>query len=133
MWVYLLVNVIVGALIGGLVIFVFGKKVMKVEGVTYFNSFLVCLISTLSICAFWYLGTESFAKELVMAIFRKDGGALVTAVVINLVFSLIVYTLTSKLLWKCTYAKALLTNLLWIVLYTILLGYMVIAVVEGIG
>ena len=100
------------SVIGAFVLKLSAKSIGKIENAKFGNSFLICLISALIVTAFLSLfGTDSI---LAMGF----GGI----VVLNIITLAVVYTTVGKFIWNCEWMQSVKANILWIILYALIMG-----------
>ena len=105
---------LISSVIGGLILLAFAKGVGKINNAKFGNSFLICLISGLITLVIWYsIGFETLAAMGV-------GGI----IVLNIVMLAVVYITVGKFIWKCEWIESIKANIIWIVLYAIVMGFM---------
>lgn len=108
----IIIGLLIGSAIGGLILMGLAKSVGKIQNANYGNSFLVCLLSTVIIIAFWYfVGMDSLTMDFV-GLF-----------IINLIILSVVYIAVGKYVWKCEWMQSLKANIIWIIIYAIIMGY----------
>jgi len=105
-----IIMLLVSAAIGGLILWGLARGLAKIENAKYLNSALICLISS----AIVYLVVLVFDKQLAEL-------GLTMYSIIALVLSAIVYIVVGKMIWKCSWGKSFLANILWILINTALL------------
>jgi hypothetical protein len=107
----LIILLLIGSLVGGLILWGLAKSVGKISNASFGNSFLICLISSFIIMAtFYIMGSEAF----------KMGFAGIF--VINLIILSIIYTTVGKFIWKCKWIQSIKANIIWIIVYAIIMG-----------
>ena len=105
---------LISSVIGGLILLALAKGVGKINNAKFGNSFLICLISGLITLVIWYsIGFETLAAMGV-------GGI----IVLNIVMLAVVYITVGKFIWKCEWIESIKANIIWIVLYAIVMGFM---------
>lgn len=108
-----LIGSVIGSLIGGIFLKLLAKYVGKVERAKYWNSVLVTFVSSI----IFLIVILSFGTDFLKLGF---GGI----IVFNLVFLSVLYISFGKLIWKCSWWQSFKSNIIWIVLYTIISGLM---------
>jgi hypothetical protein len=108
----MIIGLILGSLLGALVLKPLARILGKINNATFWNSFTVCFISTALSYTFWYFfGLDLMAEGIFVL------------VITNLVILSIAYIIIGKLIWKCTWIESFKANLVWIVAYSILMGF----------
>lgn len=105
-----IIMLLVSAAIGGLILWGLARGLAKIETAKYLNSALICLISS----AVVYLVLLVFDKQLAEL-------GLTMLSLIALVLSAIVYITVGKMIWKCSWGKSFLANIVWILINTALI------------
>ena len=112
---FMSVGALIGAAIGGLVLWLLAKGVGKIDNANYGNSFLVCLISGVIIMGIWWLiGMNTLAG-------MGFGGI----IILNIVMLAVVYITVGKFIWKCEWIESFKANIIWVVVYAVAMGFMV--------
>jgi uncharacterized membrane protein YhaH (DUF805 family) len=109
----MLIGLVIGSLIGGIVLKLLAKYVGKVDRAKYWNSVLVTFLSSIV----YLIVTFSLGTDLLKI---GIGGI----IVFNLVFLSVLYISFGKLIWKCSWLQSFKSNIIWIVLYTIVSAMM---------
>ncbi|MFM1771791.1 MAG: hypothetical protein RLZZ71_933 [Bacteroidota bacterium] len=114
------INTLFASLIAAPVL-MFLAKMMKVENVTFKNSYLTSLFSLLSVYALWFIlvQVEIVSPKMRLGILRGKDDALV-ALILHFLFTFISYVAYGKKLWKTTLKKAILVNIIWVIINTII-------------
>ncbi|HPE99882.1 MAG: hypothetical protein AB7V36_04520 [Bacteroidales bacterium] len=105
-----IIMLLVSAAIGGLILWGLARGLAKIETAKYLNSALICLISS----AVVYLVLLVFDKQLAEL-------GLTMLSLFALVLSAIVYITVGKMIWKCSWGKSFLANIVWILINTALI------------
>jgi drug/metabolite transporter (DMT)-like permease len=119
-YIVVIVNTLFASLIAAPVL-MFLAKMMKVENVTFKNSYLTSLFSLLSVYALWFIlvQVEIVSPKMRLGILRGKDDALV-ALILHFLFTFIAYVAYGKKLWKTTVKKAILVNIVWVIINTII-------------
>ena len=106
------IGLLIGSAIGGLILWLLAKNIGKISNASFGNSFLVCLISSATNFAIWYLiGTDSLRMGFVWIF------------IINLIILSVAYISAGKFIWKCEWMQSVKANIIWIIVYAIFMGY----------
>ena len=109
----ILLGTVVGSLIGAAILLPLAKAIGKVTTAHFGNTFLVCLIATFINYLIWYLIGMDSLKMGIAGLFIS-----------NVVLLSILYISISKFIWKCEWMQALKANIIWILIYAAIMGYM---------
>jgi hypothetical protein len=107
----------IGSLFGGLLLWPLAKGIGRIPRAGYLNSTLVCLISTILYLGVGYLIIETSGKNILEVGF-------VGMLIMNVLILSASYITTGKFIWKCSWLQSLKANIIWIVLYSLLIGYL---------
>ncbi len=104
-------GLLIGSLIGALILWLLAKFIGKISNATFGNSFIVCLISSGINFTLWYLIGTNALKMGFSEIF-----------IVNLIVLSAAYILVGKFIWKCEWIQSFKANIIWIIVYAIIMG-----------
>jgi ammonia channel protein AmtB len=109
----MLIGLIFGSAIGGLILMLLAKTIGKIRNAGYGNSFLVCFIAS----AIYYL---------ILYFIGSDAARMGFAglLIFNIIILSISYIMVGKFVWKCEWMQSVKANIIWIIAYSILIGYL---------
>ncbi len=129
-WIFIIVSIILGSLMGAPVIKFLGNKFAKIESVKFWNSFFVCLIATSLVYVFWYFAQETFAERMVGKIIKGRQEYIMQGALIHLFISFALYTLVGKIIWKSSWIKTMKAHIIWVTLNLVIMIIMVFVISE---
>lgn len=109
----MLIGLVLGSAIGGLILMLLAKTIGKIRNAGYGNSFLVCFIAS----AIYYL---------ILYFIGSDAARMGFAglLIFNIIILSISYIVVGKFVWKCEWMQSVKANIIWIIAYSILIGYL---------
>ena len=113
-WTLIILSLIIGSFIGAPIVLLTGKKIAKIDSVKFWNSFFVCLISTILIYFFWYIAGETIAKKMIGKIIKGKEDYLLMGALIHVFVSFIFYTIIGKIIWKSNWIKTIIAHIIWV-------------------
>jgi hypothetical protein len=114
---YIVASLLVGSLLGGLILWPLAKFIGRIQKAGYVNSFLVCLISSIMYLAVGYLILKGSGEDVLKIGFSG-------LLIINVLLLSVSYITVGKFVWKASWFQSFKANIIWIIIYSTLLGYL---------
>jgi hypothetical protein len=107
-----ILGLFIGSALGGLALWLLATHLAKISTATYGNSFKISFITNALNYGIWYLiGEDAMKLEL-------EGMFIVSVLLLSFT-----YIILGKIIWKCSWMQSLRANILWILVYAILIGF----------